>query len=171
MAILKAIIECFISNYNNRKNVKKMISLINRGMVVGKNFHMFNSEIDWEYCNLITIGDNVTISSSRLLTHDASTKKFIGYTKIGRITIENNVFIGSGSIILPGVTIGNNVIIGAGSVVRTDIPDDSVVTGNPATIICSTSEYVKRNETKLTAWKADKLLYETNPLNRIWFDD
>ena len=62
MAILKAIIECFISNYNNRKNVKKLISLINRGMVVGKNFHMFNSEIDWEYCNLITIGDNVKIS-------------------------------------------------------------------------------------------------------------
>ena len=49
--------------------------------------------------------------------------------------IGNNVFVGSGSIILPGVTIGNNVIVGAGSVVRTDIPDDSVVTGNPATII------------------------------------
>ena len=171
MTIISSIISNTITKLEARQQKHKFELLKNRGMVWGKNFHMFNSEIDWEYCNLITIGDNVTISSSRLLTHDASTKKFIGYTKIGRITIGNNVFIGSGSIILPGVTIGNNVIIGAGSVVRTDIPDDSVVTGNPATIICSTSEYVKRNETKLTAWKTDKLLYETNPLNRIWFDD
>lgn len=171
MTIINSIISNLIRKRDDRKRMKKIQSLKNRGMVVGDNFHMYNSEIDWKYCNLITIGNNVSISSSRLLTHDASTKKFIGYTKIGRIIIGDNVFIGSGSIILPGVTIGNNVIIGAGSVIRTDIPDNSVVTGNPATIICSTSEYMDRNKAKLVAWKADKSIYESDSHNRIWFDE
>ena len=131
----------------------------------------YRSSVANRYNQVLEGADSSSISSSRLLTHDASTKKFIGYTKIGRIIIGDNVFIGSGSIILPGVTIGNNVIIGAGSVIRTDIPDNSVVTGNPATIICSTSEYMDRNKAKLVAWKADKPIYESDSHNRIWFDE
>ena len=50
------------------------------------------------------------------------------------ISIGNNVWIGSGSIILPGVSIGNNSIIGAGSVVTHDVPDYALVIGNPARI-------------------------------------
>ena len=52
-----------------------------------------------------------------------------------RVTIGNNVWIGSGSIILPGVSIGDNSIIGAGSVVTKNIPDNCVAAGNPAKII------------------------------------
>ena len=170
MTTIKNFFSNIILQYDLNKNKKQLKALKKKGMVVGDNFHMFNSEIDWEYCNLIAIGNNVTISSSRLLTHDATTKKFIGYTKLGRISIGNNVFIGHGSIILPGVTIGNNVIVGAGSVVRTDIPDDSVVCGNPATRICSTTEYIKQNKARLYAWKTNKSEYESNPNNRIWFD-
>lgn len=170
MTTIKNFFSNIILQYDLNKNKKQLKALKKKGMVVGDNFHMFNSEIDWEYCNLIAIGNNVTISYSRLLTHDATTKKFIGYTKLGRISIGNNVFIGHGSIILPGVTIGNNVIVGAGSVVRTDIPDDSVVCGNPATRICSTTEYIKQNKARLDAWKTNKSEYESNPNNRIWFD-
>ena len=47
------------------------------------------------------------------------------------ITIGNNVWIGAGAIILPGVTIGNNVVIGAGSVVTKNIPAYSLAVGNP----------------------------------------
>lgn len=50
----------------------------------------------------------------QILAHDASTKRYLGYTKIGRVLIGNNVFVGAGTIILPSVAIGNNVIIGAG---------------------------------------------------------
>ena len=51
------------------------------------------------------------------------------------ITIGDDVWIGGGSIILPGVTIGNNVIIGAGSVVTKDVPDNTLAYGNPCRII------------------------------------
>ena len=61
----------------------------------------------------------------------------------------NNVFVGFGSIILPGVTIGDNVIVGAGSVVRKDIPENSVVFGNPACVVCTTEEYINKNRLRM----------------------
>jgi len=51
------------------------------------------------------------------------------------VTIGNNVWIGGGSIILPGVTIGDNVTIGAGSVVTKSIPDNMLAYGNPCKVI------------------------------------
>ena len=51
------------------------------------------------------------------------------------ITIGNNVWIGAGAIILPGVIIGNNVVIGAGSVVTKNIPAYSLAVGNPCRVI------------------------------------
>ena len=88
--------------------------LISMGMTVGKNFGRLNGVIlDPSHCWLITIGDNVTMAPRvHILCHDASTKGFLGYTKIGRVNIGDNVFIGAESVVLPGVNIGNNVIIG-----------------------------------------------------------
>ncbi len=51
------------------------------------------------------------------------------------ITVGDNVWIGAGVHVMPGVTIGNNVVIGGGSVVVNDIPDDSVAVGNPCKVI------------------------------------
>ncbi len=117
-----------------------------RGLIIGNNTDIFTSLIDYEHGYLISIGDNVTLASDvRLLTHDASTKKLLGYSKIGRISIGNNVFIGSQTIVLPNVKIGNNVVIGAGSVVTKDIPDNSVAVGNPCHIIGTYEEFKKRN--------------------------
>ncbi|MFD6907928.1 sugar O-acetyltransferase [Streptomyces sp. NPDC060077] len=48
------------------------------------------------------------------------------------ITIGNNVWLGGGAIVCPGVTIGDNSVIGAGAVVTRDIPADVVAVGNPA---------------------------------------
>lgn len=56
------------------------------------------------------------------------------------------MYIGNNSLIMPGVTIGNNVLIAAGSVVVKSIPSDVVVGGNPAKILCTLPEYIKRNE-------------------------
>ncbi len=51
------------------------------------------------------------------------------------ITVEDNVWIGSGTKVLDGVTIGRNSIVAAGSVVSKDVPEYSVVMGNPARVI------------------------------------
>lgn len=56
-------------------------------------------------------------------------------TRTQPVIIGDNVWIGGGAIILPGVTIGNNVVIGAGSVVTKDIPDTNIAYGNPCRII------------------------------------
>lgn len=51
------------------------------------------------------------------------------------ITVGDNVWIGGGAIVLPGVTIGDNSVIGAGAVVTKDVPANVVVVGNPARVI------------------------------------
>ncbi|AKL96983.1 transferase [Clostridium aceticum] len=51
------------------------------------------------------------------------------------IIIGNNVWVGGGTIICPGVKIGDNVTIGAGSVVTKDIPSNVVAAGNPCKVI------------------------------------
>ena len=58
-----------------------------------------------------------------------------------RVNIGKNVWIGSGSIILPGVSIGDNSIIGAGSVVNRDIPENSIAVGNPCKVIRKIGEW------------------------------
>lgn len=126
--------------------------LISMGMKVGQNFSRLNGVIlDPSHCWLIEIGDNVTMAPRvHILCHDASTKMHLGYTKIGRVTIGDNVFIGAESVILPGVTIGSNVIIGANSTVTHDIPADTVVAGSPARIICSLDEYLQKERDRMS---------------------
>jgi len=61
------------------------------------------------------------------------------------IKVGNNVWIGAGVHVMPGVSIGNNVVIGSGSIVVKDIPDNVVALGNPCRIIRSITD-----EDKLT---------------------
>lgn len=124
--------------------------LKNNGFKYGKNFNMEGGcIIDDAHCWLIECGDNVTLAPRvHILAHDASTKKFLGYTRIGKVKIGDNVFIGAGSIVLPGVEIGNNVIVGAGAVVTKDIPSNSVAAGVPAKVIKDINSFLdteKRN--------------------------
>lgn len=125
--------------------------LIKMGMQMGKNFNRLHGVIlDPSHCWLISIGDNVTMAPRvHILCHDASTKQFLNYTKIGRVTIGNNVFIGAESVVLPGVTIGNNVIIGANSTVTHDLPDDVVAAGNPARIIYALDKYLEKESERI----------------------
>ena len=125
-----------------------------RGAVIGENCHIYGS-IDNGHEFLVTMGNNVTLASgSRLLTHDGSTKKLVGYSKVGRIDIGDDVFIGAMAIVLPNVKIGSRVVIGAGSVVAKDIPDNSIVVGNPARVVGTYDAYEKKN----------KNLFETSPV-------
>ncbi|MCK5760236.1 MAG: acyltransferase [Candidatus Delongbacteria bacterium] len=125
--------------------------LIKKGLVVGENFHMQKyAIIDYSHCWHIKIGNDVTLAPRvHILAHDASTKIHLNHAKIGKVKIGDRVFIGAGSIILPGVTIGDDVIIGAGSIVSRDIPDGQVAVGNPAKIICSLEEFLDKRKKEM----------------------
>lgn len=118
-----------------------------KGAIIGEGVNIYDgggSSIDYNFGFLLTIGNNVTITNSTLLLHDASVKKELGYVKIGKINIGDNVFIGAGSVLLPNISIGNNVIVGAGSVVSRSIPDGVVAAGNPARIIGTYGAYMDK---------------------------
>lgn len=72
---------------------------IDNGLKIGKNCEIKGEVIiDPGHCWLIEIGDNVTIAPRcHILAHDASTKRFLGHTVVGRVVIGNNVFIGANS--------------------------------------------------------------------------
>lgn len=122
-------------------------ALIQRGLKVGTDFsRQQGCYIDPTHCFLIEIGSNVTMSIRvTLMAHDASTKKSLGYTKIGKIHIGDNVFIGANATVLPGVCIGNNSVVGANSVVTKNVPENTVVAGNPARVVCTLSEFKEKN--------------------------
>ena len=142
------IIKEFIYRLRGEYTTEKLVKM---GMTVGKNFKRLNGVIlDPSHCWLIEIGDNVTIAPRvHILCHDASTKQFLNYTKIGRVNIGNNVFLGAETVVLPGVNIGNNVIIGANSTVTRDVPDNMVVAGSPARIICTLEEYLQKEKRRM----------------------
>jgi len=132
----------------------------NMGVKIGENVNMYDTYIDNGHPYLCEIGSNVTLSCCSILTHDASMHMQTGYSKIGKVIIGNNVFIGFKSIILCNVRIGDNVIIGAGSVVTKDIPSNSVAAGNPARIIGDYDSYIQKHVKNLkshpvynTYWK------------------
>lgn len=158
MSLIKRVFKSIKYRIYNKINPKSQLEILKeRGLRVGKNFNMFNSVIDEGHCWLVEIGDDVTITNSTILAHDASMKRIIDKSKIGKVKIGNRVFIGYGSIILCNVSIGNDVIIGAGTVVSGDIPDNSIVIGNPAKIIGKTSEFEKKHKALIK----EKKVYET----------
>lgn len=103
-------------------------------------------------CNRIEIGNNVLIASNVQIytaTHPVDIKERLKAEWIEDpespffrtfalpVKIEDNVWIGGGVIILPGVTIGKNAVIGAGSVVTRSIPENSLAFGNPCRVVRS----------------------------------
>lgn len=98
---------------------------------------------------LITIGNDCAITSGvSIYTHGGgrvAREKHPNFDIFGKVQIGNRVYIGSRSLIMPGVTIGDNVLIAAGSVVTKSIPSNSVVAGNPAKYICTVDEYIEKN--------------------------
>ncbi|MGD0336879.1 MAG: acyltransferase [Candidatus Omnitrophota bacterium] len=140
-----------------------------KGISIGRECIFFSPSttvVDLTRPELVTIGDKVNIAiGCIILTHgfDWCVLREIHPGEIfgsaGPVTIGNNVFIGIRSIILKNVKIGNNCVIGAGSVVTKDVPDNSVVAGNPAKVIMSVDQlYKKYKERQLEEAKINALV-------------
>lgn len=87
----------------------------------------------------ITIGEDVQIGPNVQLltpTHELDTeRRRAGWEKALPITIGDNVWLGGGVIVCPGVTIGENTVVGAGAVVTKDLPPGVLAVGNPARVV------------------------------------
>lgn len=113
-----------------------------RGMRIGENCLMYTTHISTEPY-LIEIGNHVAVSSgTKFITHDASGWVFSDTDPdmdlFGPISVGDNTYFGLDCWVLPNTRIGRNCIIGTGAVVRGNIPDDSVVMGNPGRIVMKT---------------------------------
>ena len=90
----------------------------------------------------ITIGRKCAISSGVLVYSQSNQFRHAPEVDIidqpvryAKVTIGDDVLIGAGAVILPGVTIGDNAVVGAGAVVHRDVAPWAVVAGNPASVI------------------------------------
>jgi maltose O-acetyltransferase len=87
----------------------------------------------------ITIGEDVQIGPNVQLltpTHPVEPEpRRAKWESAEPITIGDNVWLGGGAIVLPGVTIGDNTVVGAGAVVTKDLPANVVAVGNPARVV------------------------------------
>lgn len=122
--------------------------LRHRGVRIGEGCMILTDDFSTEPY-LVEIGNHVGIAGgTAFLTHDASiwlmrdTRPDIQH--FGRISVGDNTYIGLNCIFLPGTRVGKNCIIGAGSVVRGNIPDNSIVVGNPASVIGRASLLIER---------------------------
>ncbi len=114
---------------------------------LGENFYANHNLVILDGAK-VTFGDNVFIAPNcgfHTAGHPIDfERRNQGLEYAYPITVGDNVWIGAGVNVLPGVKIGNNVVIGSGSVVTKDIPDDSVAVGNPCRVIRKITEEDKK---------------------------
>lgn len=130
--------------------------LISAGVKIGEHTKFFSSDIyvDEQRPWMVEIGAYSKITKGVIiLQHDYSRSvlrraygEVIGESR--KTIIGDNVFIGMNAIILMGAHIGSNSIVGAGSVVSGIFPDNVVIAGNPAKIICSLDEYYRKRKAR-----------------------
>lgn len=123
---------------------------------------------------LISIGDNVRIANGvKFFTHGGlfpfREKLNANLDIFGKVVIGNNVHIGDGAYIMPGVTIASNCIVGAGSVVTKSVPEGSIVAGNPARVVGTTEAFLQRAVEKDLGCKG--MIYEEKKQYLLSLDD
>ncbi len=126
---------------------KHLNMLIKRGLDMGKNIQIEgNIHIDPSHCFLIRIEDNCFFGPDvHIFAHEAGPFRYLGITKLAKVTIKENSGLGLAAVVMPGVTIGPNSIVGAYSVVTRDVPPNSIAVGNPVKIVASMDDYLERH--------------------------
>ena len=84
------------------------------------------------------IGNNVLVASYAVIisvSHDPNGEIFRETNIFKAVTIEDNVWVGAGAVLLSGITLGSGSVIGAGAVVTKDVPLETIVAGIPASVL------------------------------------
>lgn len=106
---------------------------------------------------LIKIGNHVSMTRPRFITHDGSVwvfrNKFPNIELFGTIEIGDNCFLGEGVVILPNTKIGKNCIVGANAILKGQYPDDSVIAGAPGKPIGSIYDFFEKNKERFTYFR------------------
>lgn len=107
-------------------------------IILGENFYSNHNLVILDAAP-VTFGDNVFVAPNCCFTtagHPLDVEqRNKGYEYARPITVGNNVWIGAGVTVLPGVTIGDNVTIGAGALVNRDIPQGTLAAGVPCRVL------------------------------------
>lgn len=130
-----------------RKDISKQVSsnffnaihpsaIIDRSVIFGKGVMVCpNVVINPE----AQIGDHVILNTSSVIEHHCIVEDYVhispNATLCGSVRVGAGSHIGSGAVLIPGIQIGSGCVIGAGAVVIRDVPDNSMVVGNPARLI------------------------------------
>jgi serine O-acetyltransferase len=113
------------------KALKRLFSYrgfqIHPGAKIGEGFYLYH--LGTVIIGPITIGKNCCVS------HNVTIGRTNKGGVIGRPTIDDNVWIGTGAVVVGKINIGKNVLIAPNSYVNFDVPDNSIVIGNPGKII------------------------------------
>ncbi|OMJ21617.1 putative acetyltransferase [Smittium culicis] len=122
------------SSYNDKEERVRLTKEL-LGTCGETNYLELYAYFDYD-CGRVDIGNDVIFGPNvqiYTISHPLESHKSVSVLGFPRpIKIGDNVWIGGGAIILPGITIGNNSVVAAGSIVTKDVPENVVVAGNPA---------------------------------------
>lgn len=111
-------------------------ALISPGVSAGEGSVVFHKSVIQAGCE---IGKHVIINTSASVDHDCRIGDYVhiapGAVLCGDVAVGEGTLVGAGSVVIPGIKIGAWCVIGAGSVVVQDVPDHSMIVGNPGRVV------------------------------------